>query len=173
MKSPATLTAAVFPGDNYGDPGLTMDAAPGKIERGKTERAMRTNARGVTLIELVIAVAVVGILLAIAIPGYSDYMLRVHRNEAIRMLLQASMCQERVYAGGGSYDTSQCQPSSEQQRYRITYRSPDTRDGSYVAMATPQGAQLDDPCGSLSLDQNGARGIGASDISAIKCWNGR
>ncbi len=128
---------------------------------------------GMTLIELLIVVTVMGILLAMAIPAYSSYMLRVHRTEAIRMLLQASMCQERIYAGRSHYDTSQCHPASEHQRYQITYASPDTRDRSYIAMATPKGAQLDDPCGSLSLDQNGARGISANDISAMKCWNGR
>ena len=128
---------------------------------------------GMTLIELIIVVTVMGILLAIAIPAYSSYMLRVHRTEAIRMLLQASMCQERIYAGRNIYDTSQCQPNSEHQRYEITYASPETRDRSYMAMAMPLGAQLDDPCGSLSLDQNGARSISARDISIMKCWSGR
>ena len=129
--------------------------------------------KGITLIELVIVMAVIGILLAMAIPGYSSYMLRVHRSEGIRMLLQASMCQERIYAGRGRYDTSQCRPASEYQRYQITYTSADTRERSYVAMATPQGAQLDDPCGSLSLDQNGVRSISANNISVVKCWSGR
>lgn len=129
--------------------------------------------RGMTLIELVIVVAVMGILLAMAIPGYRSYMLRVHRSEAIRMLLQASMCQERIYASGGSYDTGQCYPVSEQKRYRISYASPNTRNRSYLAMATPQGAQLDDACGSLTLDQNGARGVSAGAVSTVKCWSGR
>ena len=134
---------------------------------------VKRSVNGMNLIELLIVVTVMGILLAIAIPSYSSYMLRVHRTEAIRMLLQASMCQERIYAGHSRYDTSQCYPASEHQRYRITYASPDTQDRSYVALATPQGAQLDDPCGSLSLDQNGARGISARDISLVKCWSGR
>ena len=129
--------------------------------------------KGMTLIELVIVVAVMGILLAIAIPSYSGYMLRVHRSEAIRMLLQASMCQERIYAGLDRYDTSKCRPVSEYQRYRISYASPDGLERSYIAMATPQGVQLDDACGSLSLDQNGAKGISANNVSVTKCWNGR
>jgi len=129
--------------------------------------------KGMTLIELVIVIAVMGILLAIAIPSYSSYMLRVHRTEAIRMLLQASMCQERIYAGMNYYDTSKCRPASEQQRYRISYASPDSIERNYIAMATPQGVQLDDACGSLSLDQNGTKGISGDEISIMKCWNGR
>jgi len=83
------------------------------------------------------------------------------------------MCQERINASRGSYDTNLCRPVSEQQRYQLAYESPDMQGESYVAMAIPLGAQLADPCGSLVLDQNGARSISAMNISAIKCWNGR
>ncbi len=126
-----------------------------------------------TLIELTIVVAVIGILMATAIPSYRNHTLRVHRSEAIRMLLQASMCQERLNASRGAYDTSLCHAASAQQRYQLTYTSPDTRGQTYVAIATPRGAQLADPCGSLLLDQSGVRSISARDISAVKCWNGR
>jgi type IV pilus assembly protein PilE len=128
---------------------------------------------GMTLIELTIVVAVMGILLATAVPSYRSHMLRVHRTEAIRMLLQASMCQERINASRGNYDTNLCQPVSEQQRYQLAYDPPGTQGQTFVAVAIPQGAQLADPCGSLSLDQNGARGITAVNISLMKCWNGR
>ena len=128
---------------------------------------------GMTLIELVIVMAVIGILMTIATPSYRGYMLRVHRSEAIRMLLQASMCQERIYAAQGNYDTGQCHPSSEHQRYQVTYEPSDTLGRTYSATASPKGAQLSDHCGSLSLDQNGARDISAVDSSVVKCWNGR
>ena len=126
-----------------------------------------------TLIELVIVVAVVGILLTTAIPSYRDYSIRVHRNEAIRMLLQASMCQERLNANHGKYDTSQCRPASEQQRYQMTYNTPDPQGRTYTAIAIPLGPQLADPCGSLILDQSGSRAISAANVDAVKCWSGR
>lgn len=128
---------------------------------------------GMTLVELIIVMAVVGILLALAVPAYHKYSLRVHRTEAIRMLLQASMCQERLIASSGKYDTSRCIPVSQQQRYQLSYNTPDESGRSYVATATPAGAQLNDPCGSLSLDQKGARGVSAANIGIEKCWNGR
>lgn len=131
------------------------------------------HSQGMTLIELVIVMAVMGILLTLAVPSYQSYMLRVHRTEAIRMLLQASMCQQRIYSNRGNYDTNQCRPGSEYQRYQVTYQPPDTMGRAYIAMATPKGAQLDDPCGSLSLDQNGTRSISGVSSSIMKCWNGR
>lgn len=129
--------------------------------------------RGVTLIELVIVVAVMGVLLSTAVPSYKSYMLRVHRTEAIRLLLQASMCQQRVRATEGYYDTNRCSPTTEPQRYKLSYDPPDTQGAGFLVMATPMGAQRSDTCGSLTMDQNGNRGISEADIGVIKCWNGR
>ena len=126
-----------------------------------------------TLIELMIVVTVVGILLASAVPSYRQYLLRVHRTEAIRMLLQASMCQERISASRGSYDTGQCRSGSQQQRYQLEFLPENTQGKTYVAMAVPQGAQRADLCGNLSLDQSGVRQISGTNISGIKCWSGR
>jgi len=128
---------------------------------------------GMTLIELVIVIAVMGILMATAVPSYRSYTLRVHRAEAIRMLMQASMCQERLAASRGSYDTRLCQPDTATKSYQLSYDIPDSQGQTYVAKATPKGAQLADPCGSLLLDQSGDRSISASNISVAKCWSGR
>ena len=128
---------------------------------------------GMTLIELVIVVAVVGVLLTLAIPSYQSHLLRVHRTQAVRLLLQAAMCQERLFAIDGKYDTSQCQPAIEQQNYQIAYLPADQQANSYVATASPRGAQLADPCGTLTLDQSGVRDIAAKNVSVARCWNGR
>ena len=126
-----------------------------------------------TSIELIIVVAVIGILMTTAVPGYRGYMLRVHRTEAIRMLLQASMCQERIYASEGNYDTGRCHPNTEHHRYDVIYEPPDSVGEAYVAVATPVGDQLSDHCGSLSLDQNGGRSVSAVDGDVMACWSGR
>ena len=140
-----------------------------RMQTGKTPGIPQ----GMTLIELVIVLAVVAILVAIAVPSYSKHMLRVHRSEAIRILLQASMCQERIYAGSGNYDTNQCHPISEYDQYQVSYTPANSQSGIYLAMATPLGAQLADACGQLSIDQNGARNISGVSVSSMKCWAGR
>lgn len=132
-----------------------------------------TSTHGVTLIELIIVVAVMGILLTTAVPSYKSYMLRVHRTEAIRLLLQASMCQQRVRATKGYYDTNRCLPAIEPQRYQFSFDPPNTQGASFLAMATPKGAQRSDTCGSLTMDQNGNRGINMTGAGVAKCWHGR
>jgi type IV pilus assembly protein PilE len=126
-----------------------------------------------TLIELVIVVAIMAILLTLAVPNYRSYTLRVHRTEAIRMLLQAAMCQERMHARHGSYDTGQCKANSAQQRYQLSYARADTMGQSYELIASPVGAQRQDACGRLTLNHNGVKAISANNISVMKCWNGR
>ena len=58
---------------------------------------MRKTMRGITLMELMIVVVIVGILTAIAYPNYRQYAARAKRNEAKAALLQIQANQERFY----------------------------------------------------------------------------
>ena len=63
---------------------------------------------GFTLLELLVVVSVIGTLLTIAIPSYQRYIQRVHRADAIRMMLATADCQARTRAVSGFYDTTRC-----------------------------------------------------------------
>ena len=67
---------------------------------------MRKNMRGVTLMELMIVVVIIGILTAIAYPSYRQYAAKAKRNEAKAALLQIATLQERFYLQNNTYTTN-------------------------------------------------------------------
>ena len=64
---------------------------------------MRKNMRGVTLMELMIVVVIIGILTAVAYPNYRQYAAKAKRNEAKAALLQIATLQERFYLQNNTY----------------------------------------------------------------------
>jgi type IV pilus assembly protein PilE len=66
---------------------------------------MSKSSMGVTLIELLIVVVIVGILAAVAYPNYRDHVTRAKRTEAKAALLQIATNQERHYLNNNQYTT--------------------------------------------------------------------
>ncbi len=131
--------------------------------------------RGFTLLELLIVCALVAIMLTFAIPAYQAYVQRAYRGTAIEVLLTAAACQERIHARDFNYDTNRClAPPDKDDRYGFGFE-PDHQAAvsAYIVVAQPLGAQSADPCGSLSLDQNGTRSISGPHERLRKCWEGR
>ena len=65
--------------------------------------ANRRKQLGFTLVELLITVAIIGILAAVAYPSYTDFVMRSNRSEAQRELLRYANLQEQVFVDGRSY----------------------------------------------------------------------
>lgn len=63
------------------------------------------SSRGFSLVELVVAVAVIGILLAIAMPAYNQYLIRANKAAAKAALLEIASRQEQYIMTAGSYGT--------------------------------------------------------------------
>ena len=128
--------------------------------------------RAFTLLEVVIALALIGTLLTIAIPSYQRYVQRTHRADAIRLILAAADCQNRIKAQTGFFDTTLCAPGPGEARYSFSYQpASQALADHYSVIATPQGK--DDQCGALGLDHTGSRSISNPDGSVSKCWGGR
>lgn len=139
--------------------------------------------RGFTLIELMIVVAIVGILSTVAFPSYQEYLRRGARSEAKAGLLQAAQWMERAATVSGVYPTAantnnanffptglRSVPSN---RYAIALPAASSTNTAFLLTATPQNAQVGDKCGTYTLAQNGERGNTGmkSGATSADCWN--
>lgn len=129
---------------------------------------------GMTLLELLIVLAVAAILLAIALPSYQRYVVRAQRTEAIRLILAAAACQERVRAETGAYNTSRCLQGIQLRSHEFRIE-PAGRASSqeFRIIASPIRPEARDGCGSLGLDHAGTRFIGGDPALLGACWGGR
>lgn len=124
-----------------------------------------TNSKGFTLIEVMIVVAIIGILAAIAYPSYDEYIKRGNRTEGQAFLQDVAARQERYFSQNNEYaDTAaklNVSTGSETGKYTLTIA---TSDG-YTLTATQQ--FNDTKCGNLTLNALGVKGAGGS---VDECW---
>ncbi len=134
--------------------------------------------QGFTLIEILIVIAIMGVLASIALPAYQNSVLRSGRTEGKSTLMQVASDQERFYSSNNSYSIN-AQPlanpvvatrTSDNGLYVITVAAAPCNAIAtcFTATATPQGGQTDDSCTTITLTNTGARGA-TGDIAA-NCW---
>lgn len=143
--------------------------------------------RGFSLMELMIVVAIVGILAAVALPSYQEHVLRTRRVTAASCLMELAQWMERNYAScmtyektgtppacGTAMDTAQLPPMSCRADllnfYTFAFATGEPKATTFKIEATPTGAQTGDSrCNVLSINQQGVKTVSGTGVVA-DCW---
>ncbi|HAQ87118.1 MAG TPA: hypothetical protein DCR78_11850 [Pseudomonas sp.] len=133
---------------------------------------------GFTLIELMIVVAIIGVLAAIAYPNYREYVMKGNRSDAKAALTRSAQELTRCFTSFNRYDHDDC---AEATLYDAAYASAEghyaltavINPTTFVLTATAAGPQLGDiSCRTFTLSNTGARtaATSAPADSTARCW---
>jgi len=139
------------------------------------------NNKGLTLMELMITVLIVGIIAAIAIPSYTGYVTRTRRADAVTMLETVALYQEKAFAETNSYESlanlvanrGLPDPNADPDRhYTINVGPLPAYSQGFIASAAPINAQAGDVY-TFAIDSNGNRGTlnGGAVAANTELWN--
>lgn len=132
-------------------------------------------ARGFTLIELMVVVAVVGILVAIAYPSFTEYLRKSRRTDGKRAVMEAAAAMEKHFSthltyAGATLGTSGIYPASSPDGFYALSFSAAPSAAAYAISAEPTGSQRQDKCHTFTYDQLGVAGVAGGTLAAKDCW---
>lgn len=135
--------------------------------------------RGFTLMELMVVVAIVGILVGIAVPTYQDSVRKSRRGQAKADLVEVAQAMERYYTSNNTYvgaslatiwGTPVQSPKTGTPQYAISFDGAVT-SSTFKLQAVPStsSGQSKDKCGTLTVDNAGRKT--PNDDAHKECWN--
>lgn len=136
--------------------------------------------RGFTLIELMITVAVIGILAAVALPSYSSYIARSKRAEVRTEILKAEGWLERYYTENNRYSSTVAAPTTNPTAFASNFGAvPKTGSANYtISLAvtatgytitgTRTGSMASDECGNYSKSNTGSLSYAGTGANCLK-----
>jgi type IV pilus assembly protein PilE len=135
--------------------------------------ATRKAMHGITLIELMIVIVIIGILAAISYPNYREFAARAKRNEAKAALLKAATNQERFYLQNNIFSEDLTQLGfdaspfpTETGSYIITVSQPANAANFTVTADYQLGGSESLKCNVLTIDGAGVKTSGPD----LDCW---
>ena len=126
---------------------------------------------GFTLIEVAVVMAVAAILAAVAIPNYSEYVMRSHRSAAQSFISDVASRQSQFFLDRRNYAATvaalnmAAPPADVTARYTVAIAVVAGPPAGFQVSATPIGTQSTDRCGLLTIDQAGNR-----TAVGPRCW---
>jgi len=131
-------------------------------------------AHGFTLIELMVTVAIIGILAAIAYPSYTQYVQRANRSDAEAIMQENAQFMERYFTTNGKYDgaalpTIQSPKPPGMAKFVISLATT-TTPPTYTITATPTGGYVDSLCNVLTINELGVTTTTGGSGTLADCW---